>query len=144
MAAAGLRIADVADNHDRHISYEDLKILKSIGSGCSSTVKLAMHKVTGELFALKCISLYVKQMRDQLMTELRMLFKSDCEGLIDFYGAVYREVGFCAACVPVLIDRPVAAGSRWRVVRVVCVHLHGACAWSLRDGSMAWASRRSR
>ncbi len=36
-------------------------------------------------------SLYVKQMRDQLMTELRMLFKSDCEGLIDFYGAVYRE-----------------------------------------------------
>jgi hypothetical protein len=51
-----------------------------------------MHKATGELYALKCISLYVKQMRDQLMTELRMLFKSDCEGLIDFYGAVYREV----------------------------------------------------
>ena len=40
----GLRIAEVADNHDRHITYEDLKILKSIGSGCSSTVKLALHK----------------------------------------------------------------------------------------------------
>jgi hypothetical protein len=81
---AGLRIADVADNHDRHLRYEDLRIIRSIGSGCSSTVKLAQHKVTREFFALKCISLFVKQMRDQLLTELRMLFKSDCEALIDF------------------------------------------------------------
>lgn len=30
-------------------------------------------------------------MRDMLLSELRALFHSDCEALISFYGATYRE-----------------------------------------------------
>lgn len=80
-----------------HVKFEDLDLLRDLGSGCSSIVKLARHKVhhlpcvrsflpctpppslspqvTGQYFALKCINLYMKQMRDQLLTELRTLFK---------------------------------------------------------------------
>lgn len=75
----------------RTVTFEDLEEIRTLGSGASSTVKLARHKVTGELFALKCIGLYMKTMRDMLLTELRALFSSDCECLVDFYGATYRE-----------------------------------------------------
>lgn len=86
----GLHIADV-ESRDYNVRFEDLDLVRDIGSGCSSIVKLARHKVTGEYYALKCISLYMKQMRDQLLTELRTLFKSDCAALVDFHGALYRE-----------------------------------------------------
>ncbi|CAE7491100.1 MKK3, partial [Symbiodinium sp. KB8] len=42
-------------------------------------------------YALKCIGLYMKDMRSMLLTELRTLFQSDCDALVSFHGATYRE-----------------------------------------------------
>lgn len=41
----GLTIADVRDDRGYVIRFEDLELVRDIGSGCSSTVKLARHKV---------------------------------------------------------------------------------------------------
>lgn len=87
---AGMRLGE----HDvipGAVSFDDIAIIKKLGAGCSSTVQLARHKATGELYALKCISLFDKGLRDMLLTELNALFHSDCDALINFYGATYRE-----------------------------------------------------
>jgi hypothetical protein len=73
------------------VSFDEIDIVKKLGAGCSAQVYLAKEKATGKLFALKCIALYDKGVRDMLMAELQALFKSDCEALVDFKGATYRE-----------------------------------------------------
>lgn len=110
---AGLHIG--ADDAKDNVLFEDLEEIRTIGSGASSTVKLAKHKhtgassltqlarlrlgapaacparCTGVYYALKCIGLYMKDMRSMLLTELRTLFQSDCDALVSFHGATYRE-----------------------------------------------------
>lgn len=88
---AGVRMTADGEAMAGAVSFEDIEIVKKLGAGCSSVVQLARHKVTGELYALKCINLFDKGVRDMLLTELSTLFKSDCEALIDFHGATYRE-----------------------------------------------------
>ena len=85
----GLHIGaiDAIDN----VLFEDLEEIRTIGAGASSTVKLARHNTTGVYYALKCIGLYMKDMRKMLLTELHTLFHSDCDALIAFHGATYRE-----------------------------------------------------
>lgn len=89
---AGVRLtAGEGETMAGAISFDDVEVIKKLGAGCSSVVQLARHKLTGELYALKCINLFDKGVRDMLLAELSTLFKSDCEALIDFYGATYRE-----------------------------------------------------
>jgi len=80
-------VVTVAGSSGQSITFSNLEMLRDLGAGASSTVKLARDKVTGTYYALKCISVFVKAMRHQLMSELRALFTADCEALVDFHGA---------------------------------------------------------
>uniref|UniRef100_A0A7S1CE06 mitogen-activated protein kinase kinase n=1 Tax=Bicosoecida sp. CB-2014 TaxID=1486930 RepID=A0A7S1CE06_9STRA len=73
------------------IPYEQLEVLHDIGRGASSVVKHARHVATGEQYAVKCISLWDKSKRDQLIREIQALYSSDCAALVQFYGATFRE-----------------------------------------------------
>lgn len=73
------------------VSFDDLDIERKLGSGASASVYLAKHKLTGQRYALKCISLYEKGVRDQLIAELNTLYAAECDALVGFYGATYRE-----------------------------------------------------
>lgn len=77
--------------HFDGIPYEDLEVLHDIGRGASSVVKHARHRGTGEQYAVKCISLWDKTKRDQLIKEIQALYSSDCAALVQFYGATFRE-----------------------------------------------------
>lgn len=70
---------------------EDIVKEKRIGQGACSSVYKARHKVTGDLYALKMFSVYDKSRRDQLRKEIRMLASIDCDALIQFHGAFYKE-----------------------------------------------------
>jgi len=80
-----------ADKGDAAVSFDDIELVKKLGAGCSSVVQLARHKRTGALYALKLINLFDKGVRDMLLQELKALFTADCEALISFHGATYRE-----------------------------------------------------
>jgi len=62
-----------------------------LGRGASSYVQRAMHAPTGTPLALKVINIFDKAKRDQLIKEIQALYDSDCEALITFLGAFYRE-----------------------------------------------------
>jgi len=70
---------------------DDIVKEKRIGQGACSSVYKARHKVTGDLYALKMFSVYDKGRRDQLRKEIRMLASIDCDALIQFHGAFYKE-----------------------------------------------------
>ncbi len=73
------------------VVYEDLEIGDVIGRGGSSVVVRATHIGTGTPLALKVISLYDKSKRDQLIREINTLYHAECDALVKFYGAFYRE-----------------------------------------------------
>lgn len=63
--AGGVRYAagggeDEAMEKEGAVKFSDIEIVDKLGSGCSSVVQLARHKVTGQLYALKLISLFDK------------------------------------------------------------------------------------
>lgn len=70
---------------------EDIVKEKRIGQGACSSVYKARHKDTGDLYALKMFSVYDKGRRDQLRKEIRMLASIECDTLIQFHGAFYKE-----------------------------------------------------
>lgn len=74
-----------------HVSFDDLEIERTLGEGASATVYLARHKASGQRYALKTIGLYDKAVRDQLISELSALYAAECDALVGFYGATYRE-----------------------------------------------------
>ena len=73
------------------VPYDDLEMLQQLGAGCSSRVFLARSKSTGIMYAVKKIALFDKGIREMLMKELEALFNADCECLVRFHGATYRE-----------------------------------------------------
>ncbi len=73
------------------VVYEDLEIGDVIGRGGSSVVVRATHTSSGTPLALKVISLFDKSKRDQLIMEINTLYHAECDALIKFYGAFYRE-----------------------------------------------------
>jgi mitogen-activated protein kinase kinase 3 len=73
------------------VDFAGLTVVKLLGSGASSTVRLAEERGTGRFVALKAVKIFEKSKRDQLLGELTTLFSCDCECLVGFYGATYRE-----------------------------------------------------
>ena len=89
VAFDALRLDGESINMD--VFEEDIVKEKRIGQGACSSVYKARHKVTGDLYALKMFSVYDKGRRDQLRKEIRMLASIQCDTLIQFHGAFYKE-----------------------------------------------------
>lgn len=87
---SGVTISDKVGSFDG-IPYDDLSMGKTLGRGASSTVKLATHRRTGARYAVKCINMWDKSKRGQLVSELHTLYVSDCAALVQFYGATFHE-----------------------------------------------------
>eukprot|EP00622_Pseudochattonella_farcimen_P006863 FR742734.1.p1 GENE.FR742734.1~~FR742734.1.p1 ORF type:complete len:329 (+),score=29.23 FR742734.1:62-988(+) len=73
------------------IAYDELELGEIIGKGSTSMVIKARHTPTGQVLALKVISMFEKSKREQLMMEITTLYNASCPSLITFYGAYYRE-----------------------------------------------------
>lgn len=86
----GVTISDKAASF-KGIKYDDLVIGKMLGRGASATVRMATHRETGQRYAVKCINMYDKSKRGQLVSELHTLYVSDCAALVQFYGATFHE-----------------------------------------------------
>jgi serine/threonine protein kinase len=89
VAFDALRLDGESINMD--VYEEDIVKEKRIGQGACSSVYKARHKRTGDLYALKMFSVYDKGRRDQLRKEIRMLASIQCDALIQFHGAFYKE-----------------------------------------------------
>ncbi|KAI3951073.1 hypothetical protein MKW92_039560 [Papaver armeniacum] len=80
---------DVSEKTYRCASHE-MRIFGAIGSGASSVVQRAIHIPSHRILALKKISIFEKEKRQQLLTEIRTLCEAPCyEGLVEFQGAFY-------------------------------------------------------
>lgn len=86
----GVTITDKAQKF-QGVRYEDLIMGRMLGRGASSTVKFATHASSGERYAVKCINMYDKSKRGQLVSELHTLYVSDCAAMVQFYGATFHE-----------------------------------------------------
>jgi hypothetical protein len=67
----------VGDRSTSGVSIKDLVVVREMGAGACGTVRAARHRVTGEMFAIKCFNLYDKSKREQFIEEITMLFKND-------------------------------------------------------------------
>ena len=71
--------------------YDELVIGDIIGRGSSSIVLHGYHGPTRTPLALKVINMFDKSKREQLIREIKSLYNAECDSLIRFYGAFYRE-----------------------------------------------------
>ena len=81
-------------NGARKVNPDNLTYGKELGRGASSYVQLVEEKLedgTKRRLALKVLNIFDKNMRTQLTDELNSLFAQDCDALVRFYGAFYKE-----------------------------------------------------
>ena len=75
----------------RNVDPSTLRVIGPIGRGAAAYVQLAEHIPSGTLVALKCVSVFEKSKRSQLVSELRALFETQCDALVGFYGAYHAD-----------------------------------------------------
>ncbi|KAL0037730.1 hypothetical protein WJX77_009896 [Trebouxia sp. C0004] len=79
---------------DQHykISQKDLQILDTLGRGASSVVKKAFYLRGNTFVAIKRINVFEKDMRHQMMNDVRALCDAPhVAGLVDFVGAYHES-----------------------------------------------------
>lgn len=64
---------------------------RRIGQGACSSVNLATHKRTGEVFAVKMFNVYDQAQATQLHKEISLLTRVECDALITLKGAFHDE-----------------------------------------------------
>lgn len=69
----------------------DIDICDRLGQGACSTVYRAVHRGTGDSFALKMFNINDKSRRGQLTKELKALSEMKCDCLLNFYGTFLRD-----------------------------------------------------
>ncbi len=73
-------------------SLDELEPLHELGSGASGQVRLARHRPSGRLIALKIINVVAeREKRKQIMNELRVLCTLQHPQLVPLYDAFYTE-----------------------------------------------------
>ena len=73
-------------------SIVDLETLNELGAGASGTVFRAKHRDSGDIFAVKQVTILDKPKRDQVVTELKMLMSHNgCPWIVSLYNAFYEE-----------------------------------------------------
>lgn len=73
------------------VDADDLELGDTIGRGCSSYVQIALHRKTGQQFAVKVINMFDKAKREQLISEIQALYDADCDALVTFFGSFFRQ-----------------------------------------------------
>lgn len=73
------------------MSFDDLILGNRIGQGACSSVNIARHKRTGEVYAIKMFNVYDKAQASQLYNEISMLANFQCDALITLKGAFHDE-----------------------------------------------------
>lgn len=73
------------------VQPESLVLGAVIGRGSSAYVQCATHVPSSKQLALKVLNVFDRAKRYQLITEIQALYDSDCDSLISFLGAYYRE-----------------------------------------------------
>ena len=69
---------------------EELEYGEVIGRGASSYVQRAKHTPSNTAVALKVINMYDKSKREQLIKEIRALYRTECPTVITFHGAFFE------------------------------------------------------
>ena len=75
---------------------EDFTFGDEIGRGASSRVIAGIHNPSNTPVALKLISVYDNNKKDQILREIAILYDSDCDCLIGFHGAFLLKEGYIA------------------------------------------------
>ena len=68
---------------------------RTLGSGACATVLFARSRVDGRALAIKPVSVNDKTNRSQLLKEVRSLYTSDCECVVNFFGAYFEKGNIC-------------------------------------------------
>ena len=73
------------------VAISDLILGNRIGQGACSSVNMARHRITGEVFAIKMFNVYDKGQASQLYNEILLLTSFQCDALITLKGAFHDE-----------------------------------------------------
>lgn len=76
---------------------DDLQDIGEIGRGGFGTVNKMVHRKSGTVVAVKRIRSTVDEKEQkQLLMDLDVVMKSnECHYIVQFYGALFKEVGWC-------------------------------------------------
>ena len=64
---------------------------KRIGQGACSSVQLATHSETGEMYAVKVFNSFDEGQKRQLQNEMQLITRMECDALISLKGAYHDE-----------------------------------------------------
>jgi serine/threonine protein kinase len=75
----------------RGLKQNDLERVATLGQGSSGIVYKAIHRPSQKVLALKDISVFDEEKRNQIVKELQALYVSNCPHLVGFFGAFYTD-----------------------------------------------------
>jgi mitogen-activated protein kinase kinase 1 len=89
--AAGVHDCPAKKGDLSSMALEQLEPLQTLGRGACGTVRLARHTPTGQLLALKAISIGDQSQRHQLLNELSVLVTLSHPNLVPLFDAFYLD-----------------------------------------------------
>jgi serine/threonine protein kinase len=81
------------------VQYDDLILGDRIGQGACSSVNLARHRSTKEIYAIKMFNIYDHGQASQLYNEILLLTSFQCDALISLKGAFHDQ-----GCIGVILE----------------------------------------
>ncbi len=81
------------------VQYSDLEMGDRIGQGACSSVNLARHKKTKEIYAIKLFNVCDQAQESQLFNEIFLLTSFQCDALIALKGAFHDQ-----GCIGVILE----------------------------------------
>ena len=70
---------------------DELETLTELGKGASGTVFKVKHKQSGEIVAVKQVTILEKGKREQIVSEMKIMRRHQCPWLVALYNAFYEE-----------------------------------------------------
>ena len=89
--AGGVQDSPAKNGPRSAMALEQLEPLQMLGRGACGTVRLARHTPTGQMLALKAISIGDQSQRHQLLNELSVLVKLSHPNLVPLFDAFYVD-----------------------------------------------------
>tara|TARA_B110001452_G_scaffold233848_1_gene211834 strand:+ start:84 stop:1304 length:1221 start_codon:yes stop_codon:yes gene_type:complete len=89
--AGGIQVCPMRKGELSTLTLEQLEPLQTLGAGACGTVRLAQHKASGQLLALKTINIGDQSQRHQLLNEIGVLIGLAHPHLVPFFDAFHLE-----------------------------------------------------